>query len=117
MDLEEDQIKIVKEFEVEIFDKKLPKSFLGSEHWIKEAQKNNKTIKGIINLDGVGYISKKKNSQQFPEGFSMDIFKQYKTDTENMVGNFVTVIFALPHEQPCVVIPSSSRIKSTYWNW
>jgi len=64
---------------------------IGSKKWVEKAQKENKGIIGIINLETIGYTSKRKHSQRFPS-FIFKLFPRYKVNMRKGIGNFVTIV-------------------------
>jgi len=50
-------------------------ALLGSSHYVAQAKSQGRKIKGLINLDTVGYTSKKKNSQTYPKGIPVNLLK------------------------------------------
>lgn len=64
----------------------------GSGAYVKKALEKKMRIKGVINLESVGYTSLKPHSQSLPQGLTMDLFQNHNIDEELMVGNFICVI-------------------------
>ena len=64
---------------------------VGSSEWVKSQRDTLKTIKGVLNLEAIGYISKKKFSQEYPQGLNPLNYPGYKIDIENRIGNFVGI--------------------------
>lgn len=64
---------------------------IGSKRWLEKAQKEKKEILGIINLETIGYTSKRKHSQRFPSAL-FKIFPKYKVKMRKGIGNFVAII-------------------------
>ncbi len=50
-------------------------ALLGSSHYVAQAKAQGRKIKGLINIDTVGYTSNKKNSQAYPEGLPVNLLK------------------------------------------
>ncbi len=48
---------------------------LGSTHYVSHAKSQGRKIKGLINIDTVGYTSNKKNSQTYPKGIPVNLLK------------------------------------------
>ncbi|MHA1562889.1 MAG: M28 family peptidase, partial [Promethearchaeota archaeon] len=48
---------------------------LGSSYYIAQAKSQGRKIKGLINLDTVGFTSDKKNSQTYPKGMPVNLLK------------------------------------------
>jgi hypothetical protein len=64
---------------------------LGSDAYSKYAIKNKIDIVGVINLESVGFTSTQHLSQRLPEGISLDMFKTYNTDQDQMIGNYIAI--------------------------
>ncbi|MHA1908755.1 MAG: M28 family peptidase [Candidatus Thorarchaeota archaeon] len=65
---------------------------VGSYSWLREALKEGKSISGVINLETMGYVSKKPNSQSWPEGIEPEMFRSYNTQEDLTVGDFITIV-------------------------
>ncbi len=65
---------------------------LGSDAYSKYLIENKITVRGVINLESVGFVSIEPNSQRLPRGISLDMFKTHSTDRDQMIGNYVTII-------------------------
>ena len=63
---------------------------IGSSHWVEEKSRNI-DIAGVINLDTIGYTSKKPHSQSLPIGMSPDMFRTHLVE-DIYVGNFLAGI-------------------------
>ncbi len=50
-------------------------ALLGSSHYVAQAKSQGRKIKGLINVDTVGYTSNKKNSQTYPKGLPVNLLK------------------------------------------
>lgn len=50
-------------------------AIVGSSHYVAQAKSQGRKIKGLINLDTVGYTSKRKNSQTYPKGIPVNLLK------------------------------------------
>jgi len=50
-------------------------ALLGSSHYVSQAKSQGRKIKGLINIDTVGYTTDKKNSQTYPEGIPVNLLK------------------------------------------
>ncbi len=50
-------------------------ALLGSSHYVNQAKAQGRKIKGLINLDTVGYTSTRKNSQSYPQGIPISLLK------------------------------------------
>jgi hypothetical protein len=48
---------------------------LGSSYYVSQAKLQGRKIKGLINLDVIGYTSQQKNSQRYPAGFPVRLLK------------------------------------------
>jgi Zn-dependent M28 family amino/carboxypeptidase len=65
---------------------------VGSNYWVKQAVKRKKKLKGAINLESIGYTSKRKNSQFLPPLMHPIIFPSYKVKTFKKIGDFISVV-------------------------
>jgi hypothetical protein len=65
---------------------------MGSSAWVRDALQRGHQVKGVLNLETIGYTSDREHSQQFPPGMSPDMFEIYGTDSDLLTGNF---LFAL----------------------
>ncbi|MHA1954352.1 MAG: M28 family peptidase [Candidatus Heimdallarchaeaceae archaeon] len=65
---------------------------VGSDYWVKKAIDAGKQIKGVINLECIGYTSKRKNSQLLPPLMHPIIFPSYKVKTFKKIGDFISVV-------------------------
>lgn len=65
---------------------------LGSDAYSKYVIEKNMNIKGVINLESVGYATNESYSQRLPRGITLDMFKTYKTDHTKMIGNYIAII-------------------------
>ncbi|MCK4845301.1 MAG: M28 family peptidase, partial [Candidatus Heimdallarchaeota archaeon] len=65
---------------------------VGSDYWVKKAQEEKKEILGVINLETIGYTSKRKHSQLLPPLMHPLIFPSYKVKARKLVGNFISVV-------------------------
>ena len=65
---------------------------VGSSHWVKKTVEEGKKIKGVINLETIGFRSNKKKSQRFPPLMHPIIFPSYKVKARKLIGNFISVI-------------------------
>ena len=63
---------------------------IGSCHWVENRSKNIE-IAGVINYDGVGYISNNPCSQLMPPGFSPDMFNKHLVE-DPTIGNYLPII-------------------------
>ncbi|MFX0051687.1 MAG: M28 family peptidase [Candidatus Hodarchaeota archaeon] len=97
--------KELKETELEFFkaqnrifresaqDDPFGRSFLlGSYAYSKYAIEKKINIVGVINLESVGFTSTQHHSQRLPVGTSLDMFKTYNTDQDQMIGNYIAII-------------------------
>jgi hypothetical protein len=64
----------------------------GSSAWVHDAVKRGQQIKGVLNLETVGYTSDQKYSQQLPSGMSTEMLEIYGTDPDLLTGNFLFVL-------------------------
>lgn len=62
---------------------------MGSSAWVRDALQRGQQVKGVLNLETMGYTSDRKHSQQFPPGMSNDMFEIYGTDPDMLTGNFL----------------------------
>ena len=62
---------------------------MGSSAWVRDALQRGQQVKGVLNLETMGYTSDRKHSQQFPPGMSPDMFEIYGTDSDLLTGNFL----------------------------
>jgi hypothetical protein len=67
-------------------------SLMGSSAWVRDALKRGQRIKGVLCLETMGYVSHKRNSQQFPDGLDPDMFKIYGTEPDLTTGDFLAII-------------------------
>ena len=65
---------------------------VGSDYWVKKALEEKKEILGVINLETIGYTSKRKHSQFLPPLMHPLLFPSYKVKTRKIIGNFISVI-------------------------
>lgn len=65
---------------------------VGSDYWVKKALEEKKEILGVINLETIGYTSKRKHSQFLPPLMHPLIFPSYKVKARKLIGNFISVI-------------------------
>ena len=50
-------------------------ALVGSTHYVSQTKKQGRKIKGLINIDTVGYTSTKKNSQTYPKGIPVNLLQ------------------------------------------
>jgi len=65
---------------------------MGSSAWVESAILEKKKIIGVLCLETMGYISKKKNSQKFPEQVPPQMFESFGTQEDLTIGDFITII-------------------------
>lgn len=65
---------------------------MGSSAWVQDAPTRGISVRGVLCLETMGYVSSKEHTQRFPEGLDPDMFKIYNTDSELTVGDFLTVV-------------------------
>lgn len=65
---------------------------MGSSAWVRDALQRGQQVKGVLNMDTIGYRSSQKHSQQFPPGMTPDMFKIHGTDPDMSTGDFLFVI-------------------------
>lgn len=73
-------------------------SLVGSGIWAKEAVLTNKEVRGVLNLETIGYTSDKKDSQTLPEGMDPKMLQTFKVP-DVTVGNFIAVISDINSEE------------------
>ncbi|MFX0170722.1 MAG: M28 family peptidase [Candidatus Hodarchaeota archaeon] len=96
-ELKETELEFFKEqnriFRESAQDDPFGRSFLlGSDAYLKYAIEKKTNIFGVINLESVGFTSTQYHSQRLPAGTSLDMFKTYKTDQDQMIGNYIAII-------------------------
>ena len=64
-------------------------SLAGSSAWVHDALERGHQVKGVLNLETMGYTSDQKYSQQFPPGMSPQAFEIYGTDPDLLTGDFL----------------------------
>jgi len=67
-------------------------ALVGSNHWAEKAKAANKQINGVINLEMVGYVTKKPGSQKFPPGVDISAFPNHGVNNEKPVGDFICIV-------------------------
>ena len=67
-------------------------ALMGSSAWVEQAVIEEKEIIGILCLETMGYISKEKNSQKFPEQIDTRMFEIFETQEDLTVGDFLAVV-------------------------
>jgi hypothetical protein len=67
-------------------------ALMGSSTWVEDAKQRGISVKGVLCLETMGYISSKKNSQHFPEGLTPDMFKIYGTEPDLLTGDFLCIV-------------------------
>ena len=67
-------------------------AMMGSDYWVRKAIEENKKIKGVINLETIGYTSKRKKSQLLPPLMHPLLFPSYKVKSRKMIGDFISVV-------------------------
>lgn len=65
-------------------------ALIGSSKWVEE-KAHSIDIAGVVNLDTIGYYTKKPNSQSFPNGLVPDMLQRYLVD-DISVGDFLVGI-------------------------
>ncbi|MFW9852492.1 MAG: M28 family peptidase [Candidatus Thorarchaeota archaeon] len=65
---------------------------VGSDFWVRKAIEAGKQIRGVINLESIGYTSKRKHSQIFPPLMTPLIFPSYKVKLFKSIGNFISIV-------------------------
>ncbi|MFX0114420.1 MAG: M28 family peptidase [Candidatus Hodarchaeota archaeon] len=64
---------------------------VGSNAWVDKAIDKGIEILGALNLEMVGYVSKKPNSQKMPSLVSPEWFKKYQIEESLSIGDFIVV--------------------------
>ncbi len=67
-------------------------ALMGSSAWAEQAIIDKKEIIGVLCLETMGYFSKQKNSQKFPEQIDPRMFEIFGTQEDLTVGDFLAVI-------------------------
>lgn len=67
-------------------------ALMGSSAWVKNAMLEKKEVIGVLCLETMGYISKKPNSQKFPEQIPPQMFEIFGTKEDLTVGDFLAII-------------------------
>jgi len=67
-------------------------ALVGSDYWVKQAIENENKIKGVINLETIGYTSKRKNSQFLPPLMHPILFPSYKVKARKRIGDYISVV-------------------------
>jgi hypothetical protein len=62
---------------------------MGSSAWVHDALEKGQQVKGVLNLETMGYTSDRKYSQQFPPGMNPEMFEIHGTDPDLLTGNFL----------------------------
>ncbi|MFX1516602.1 MAG: M28 family peptidase [Promethearchaeota archaeon] len=97
LELNENELVFFKEqnriFRESALEDPFGRSFLiGSDVYAKYVREKNMKVMGVINLESVGFATDEAYSQRLPKGISLDMFKTYNTDPNQMIGNYVTII-------------------------
>ncbi|MFX1505986.1 MAG: M28 family peptidase [Promethearchaeota archaeon] len=97
LELSENELNFFKEqnriFRESALEDPFGRSFLiGSDAYAKYVREKNMNVMGVINLESVGFATDEPYSQRFPKGISLDMFKTYKIDHNQMIGNYITII-------------------------
>lgn len=66
-------------------------ALLGSGFWVEKAVQVKKNVLGVLNLETLGYMSNKKNSQTLPEGMEPSMFQTHNVQ-DVTVGNFIVIV-------------------------
>jgi hypothetical protein len=67
-------------------------SLMGSSAWVRDAVKRGQQIKGVLNLETMGYTSDRKHSQQFPPAMQPEMFEIHGTDHNLLTGDFLFIL-------------------------
>jgi len=67
-------------------------AIMGSSAWVEHAVLEKKEIIGVLCLETMGYISKEKNSQKFPDELDPRMFESFETQEDLTVGDFLAII-------------------------
>lgn len=62
-------------------------ALIGSSHWVDEARRTKKPVKGVLCSDTIGYTSTEASSQRFPKGISPSLFKIHGTKDDLSIGD------------------------------
>jgi len=65
---------------------------VGSDYWVKRAVETEKKIIGVINLETIGYTSKRKNTQTLPPLMHPLLFPNYKVKARKKIGDYISVV-------------------------
>jgi hypothetical protein len=65
---------------------------MGSSAWVRDAPMRKITVRGVLCLDTVGYVSSKENTQSLPEGLGPDMLKMFNTNPNLTVGDFLIIV-------------------------
>jgi hypothetical protein len=65
---------------------------IGSKKWVEKAKSERKRILGVINLETIGFTTKKLHSQSSLKGIDLDILPTHKFDRKSMIGDFILII-------------------------
>ncbi|MHA1979423.1 MAG: M28 family peptidase [Candidatus Hodarchaeales archaeon] len=68
------------------------KFLIGSHAWVTNMLENNLAIKGVINLEMVGFSSPKPQSQTWLPGMDQLILEEHKVNRETNQGNFLAIV-------------------------
>ncbi|MEA2070886.1 MAG: M28 family peptidase [Asgard group archaeon] len=64
---------------------------VGSTQWVKNNIAKKEKILGLLNLEEIGYISNKKNSQDYPAGIEPLEYEGYRINKDEHIGNFIGI--------------------------
>ena len=82
--------------EINELHKEYPEIFhvalIGSKVYADKVIQEKWNIQGVLNLETIGFTSKKAHSQHFPPGMTLDMFPTHNVNSEEMIGNFVAII-------------------------
>ena len=89
MEFFEEWVQLIKKFSKD----QVGKLFVcGSGAFVENALERKMNIAGVINLESIGYCSKKPNSQKFPPGINPELFEKFNTDEKLTIGDFISVV-------------------------
>ncbi|MBN1329858.1 MAG: M28 family peptidase [Candidatus Heimdallarchaeota archaeon] len=66
-------------------------ALVGSTKWVERAVEEGREVKGVINLETIGYTSKQTHSQKLPSKL-FKLLPKYKVNMRKEVGDFIAII-------------------------
>ncbi|MHA1481081.1 MAG: M28 family peptidase, partial [Candidatus Thorarchaeota archaeon] len=96
-DLQENELALLKKYEslfegTTLLNWPGRTALMGSHAWVQQAVSEKKEIIGVLCLETMGYTSKEKNSQKFPDQVDPRMFEIFETQKDLTVGDFLSVI-------------------------